>query len=170
MPQFDPTGFNFLAQQQGGNFDPVLFGDYRETQDNLTSQDFGSFFNEAYPLPDLGSPSHNYGDVTSQQTDQNKRTDLMAKVDAAKDGDLSKPAEPSKLMTCNKIWYVSREKEVKGDRLTKSRDRLQSMEKFRNGEIDIDNLCSELRAKAKCSEGGAVVEEKHVNKLLGLGM
>lgn len=48
------------------------------------------------------------------------------------------------------------------------RDRLQSMEKFRNGEIDIDALCSELRAKAKCSEGGAVVEEKHVNTILGL--
>lgn len=48
------------------------------------------------------------------------------------------------------------------------RDRLQSMEKFRNGEIDIDNLCSELRAKAKCSEGGAVVDEQHVNRILGL--
>lgn len=152
MPQFDPTGFNFLAQQQGGNFDPVLFGDYRETQDNLVSQDFGSFFNEAYPLPDLGSPSHNYGNVLGQQNDQSKKTDLLARVDAAKESDVSKPAEPSKLMTCNKIW-----------------DRLQSMEKFRNGEIDIDNLCSELRAKAKCSEGGAVVEEKHVNKLLGFG-
>jgi AP-1-like transcription factor len=47
------------------------------------------------------------------------------------------------------------------------RDRLQSMEKFRNGEIDIDNLCSELRAKAKCSEGGAVVDKKDVDKILG---
>lgn len=104
MPQFDPTGFNFLAQQQGGNFDPVLFGDYRETQDNLVSQDFGSFFNEAYPLPDLGSPSHNYGDMTGQQIDQSKKTDLIARVDAAKESDVLKPAEPSKLMTCNKIW------------------------------------------------------------------
>lgn len=42
------------------------------------------------------------------------------------------------------------------------------MEKFRNGEIDIDNLCSELRAKAKCSEAGAAVEEHHVNRILGL--
>ncbi len=51
--------------------------------------------------------------------------------------------------------------------LTVNRDRLQSMEKFRNGEIDIDNLCSELRAKAKCSEGGAVVDKKDVDKILG---
>lgn len=104
MTQFDPTAFNFLAQQQGGNFDPVLFGDYRETQDNLVSQDFGSFFNDAYPLPDLGSPSHNYGDLSGQQGDQSKKTDLLSKVDAAKESDVSKPTEPSKLMTCNKIW------------------------------------------------------------------
>jgi AP-1-like transcription factor len=42
------------------------------------------------------------------------------------------------------------------------------MEKFRNGEIDVDNLCSELRAKARCSEGGAVVNENDVNKILGM--
>lgn len=47
------------------------------------------------------------------------------------------------------------------------RDRLQSMEKFRNGEIDVDNLCSELRRKAKCSEGGAVVDVKDVDTILG---
>lgn len=101
---FDPTGFNFLNQQHGGTFDPVLFGDYRETQDNLLSQDFGSFFNEAYPLPDLGSPSHSYGDLNSQQKDQNKKTDLIAKADAAQDGSLTKAPEPAKSMTCNKIW------------------------------------------------------------------
>lgn len=46
------------------------------------------------------------------------------------------------------------------------RDRLQSMEKFRNGEIDVDNLCAELRSKARCSEGGAVVHEKEVDRIL----
>ena len=46
------------------------------------------------------------------------------------------------------------------------RDRLQSMEKFRNGEIDVDNLCAELRSKARCSEGGAVVAEKEVDRIL----
>lgn len=147
----DVGGFSWLAQQNGGAFDPLLFGDYRETTDNVLSQDFGSFFNDAYPLPDLGSPSHNYGD-TNTRFEQLEQPDLLARVEAAKDSDsTSKLADAPKLMTCNKIW-----------------DRLQSMEKFRNGEIDIDNLCSELRAKAKCSEGGAVVDEKHVNKILGL--
>lgn len=104
-PEIDPTGFSWLAQQNGGAFDPVLFGDYRETTDNLLSQDFGSFFNDAYPLPDLGSPSHNYGEVPNQQTEQPKQQDLLARVEAAKDSDSSsKLSEAPKLMTCNKIW------------------------------------------------------------------
>jgi AP-1-like transcription factor len=41
------------------------------------------------------------------------------------------------------------------------------MEKFRSGEIDIDNLCNDLRAKARCSEGGAVVHQKDVDNILG---
>lgn len=101
---FDPSGFNFLAQQNGGNFDPVLFGTYRETQDNILSQDFGSFFNDAYPLPDLGSPSHNYGDLTGQSNEQAKKNDLMSKVNSAQSNEPHRPSEPSKLMTCNKIW------------------------------------------------------------------
>jgi len=143
---FEANGINALAQQNNNNFDPVLFGDYRETQDNILSQDFGAFFNDAYPLPDLGSPLHNYTDITA---DQAPKTDLMQQVEAAKNEEVV--PDTDRPMSCNKIW-----------------DRLQSMEKFRNGEIDIDNLCSELRAKAKCSEGGAVVDKKDVDKILGV--
>lgn len=105
-PEFDPSGFNWLAQQNGGGFDPVLFGDYRETTDNLLSQDFGSFFNDAYPLPELGSPSHNYGDVSgAPSNEQSKKSDLMSRVEAAKENDaFSRPSDAPKLMTCNKIW------------------------------------------------------------------
>jgi len=142
----DTSGINWLAQQNNNTFDPVLFGDYRETQENVLSQDFGSFFNDAYPLPDLGSPLHNYNDLTVEPSAKN---DLMRQVNMAKDAEEVVPNN-DKPMSCNKIW-----------------DRLQSMEKFRNGEIDIDNLCSELRAKAKCSEGGAVVDRKDVDKILG---
>lgn len=105
-PEFDPAGFNWLAQQNGGGFDPVLFGDYRETTDNILSQDFGSFFNDAYPLPELGSPSHNYGDVSgAPSNEQFKKSDLMSRVEAAKEKDaISRPSDAPKLMTCNKIW------------------------------------------------------------------
>lgn len=50
--------------------------------------------------------------------------------------------------------------------LTLSRDRLQSMDRFRNGEIDVDNLCSELRTKARCSEGGVVVDKQDVEEIV----
>lgn len=101
---FDTSNFDWLAQQNGGNFDPVLFGDYRETQDNILSQDFGSFFNEAYPLPDLGSPMHNYGELPLTSTDTTAKPNLIRQVDAAKEGEEVAPAEKSKMLTCNKIW------------------------------------------------------------------
>ncbi|RMZ83141.1 hypothetical protein DV738_g1380, partial [Chaetothyriales sp. CBS 135597] len=150
---FDPSTFNLVAAPQPNlsEFDPILFGDYRESQDNLLSQDFGSFFNDAYPLPDLGSPSHNFNELSTDQTVAvSARAALMKQAEITKDDNDEAASDSYRPMTCNKIW-----------------DRLQSMEKFRNGEIDIDNLCSELRAKAKCSEGGAVVDKKDVDKILG---
>lgn len=97
---FDTNGINWLAQQNNNGFDPVLFGDYRETQDNVLAQDFGSFFNDAYPLPDLGSPLHNYNDVTAEPPAKN---DLMRQVNLAKDAEEVVPNN-DKPMTCNKIW------------------------------------------------------------------
>lgn len=166
---FQMSNNNWLPDNIGTDFDPVLFGDYREAQDNIVSQDFGSFFNDAYPLPDLGSPLHNYNEVLPEQTSSGApaKMDLLKQVEAAKNGNDEVVPDTDKPMTCNKIWYVSqlygRQRSTNRD----IRDRLQSMEKFRNGEIDIDNLCSELRAKAKCSEGGAVVDKKDVDKILG---
>ena len=166
-PGFEPNGINWLAQQNGGGFDPMLFGDYRESQDAVVTQDFGSFFNDAFPLPDLGSPQHNFTDVVPAEAAP--KNDLLDQVDAVRDGaeEVVPGEDRAKMMTCNKIWYVcSNTLEASMSDHVIIRDRLQSMEKFRNGEIDVDNLCSELRAKARCSEGGAVVEEKDVDRIL----
>ncbi|GES64385.1 PAP1-domain-containing protein [Aspergillus terreus] len=140
-------GLDSLAQQNGGQFDPVLFGDWREPQDAILSQDFGTFFDDAFPLPDLGSPSHNFSELGHQQP----KKDLISLIDDKLDEDEVVPGEDkSQMLSCTKIW-----------------DRLQSMEKFRNGEIDVDNLCSELRTKARCSEGGVVVNQKDVDDIMG---
>ena len=40
------------------------------------------------------------------------------------------------------------------------------MESFRNGELDVDNLCTELRTKARCSETGVVVDQKDVEEIV----
>lgn len=104
-PGFDLNGINWLAQQNGGIFDPELFGDYRESQDAVVSQDFGAFFNDAFPLPDLGSPEHPY---TVMAPSPAPKVDLMKQVEAAREGDEEVvPGEDrAKMMTCNKIWSV----------------------------------------------------------------
>ena len=104
-PGFDPNGINWLAQQNGGIFDPELFGDYRESQDAIVSQDFGAFFNDAFPLPELGSPEHPYNIIAPSP---GPKMDLMKQVEAAREGEEEVvPGEDrAKMMTCNKIWFV----------------------------------------------------------------
>lgn len=99
----DTVGFDWLAQQNGGQFDPVLFGDWREPQDAVLSQDFGSFFNDAFPLPDLGSPSHNLSELASTQP---PKRDLMAQIDSKLDEEVVPSEDKSQMLTCTKIWYV----------------------------------------------------------------
>ncbi|WEW58685.1 DNA-binding transcription factor yap1 [Emydomyces testavorans] len=140
-------GLDWLVQQNGGQFDPVLFNDYREPQDAVLSQEFGSFFNDAFPFPDLGNSFPNVDHGTSPVP----KPDLISQIDRSLDADEEVvPGEDrSQMLSCTKIW-----------------DRLQSMEKFRNGEIDVDSLCTELRTKARCSEGGVVVNKKDVEDIM----
>jgi AP-1-like factor len=99
----DPVGLDWLAQQNGGQFDPVLFGDWREPQDAVLSQDFGSFFNDAFPLPDLGSPSHN---LTQVATPQAPKKDLIAQIDSRLEEEVVPGEDKSQMLSCTKIWYV----------------------------------------------------------------
>lgn len=145
-PVDETFGLDWLAQQNGGQFDPTLFGDWREPQDAVLSQDFGTFFDEAFPLPDLGSPSHNLTEVAIQPP----KKDLISQIDRRLEEEVVPGEDKAQMLSCTKIW-----------------DRLQSMEKFRNGEIDVDNLCTELRTKARCSEGGVVVNQKDVDDIMG---
>ena len=47
------------------------------------------------------------------------------------------------------------------------RDRVQRSEKVQSGEADMDDLCTQLKAKAKCSGSGAVIDQKDVDAILG---
>ncbi|KAL1955712.1 hypothetical protein VTO42DRAFT_8184 [Malbranchea cinnamomea] len=138
--------FDWLAQQNGGQFDPVLFNDYREPQDAILSQDFGTFFDDAFPLS-MGSPFQNF----LQDNNTAPKTDLIGQIDSAlaADDEVVPAEDKSQMLTCTKIW-----------------DRLQSLDKFRNGEIDVDSLCSELRTKARCSESGVVVDKKDLDDIV----
>jgi AP-1-like factor len=96
-------GLDLLAQQNGGQFDPVLFGDWREPQDAILSQDFGTFFDDAFPLPDLGSPSHNFNEVVNPQA---PKKDLIAEIDNKLDEEMVPGEDKSQMLSCTKIWYV----------------------------------------------------------------
>ncbi|WPH02635.1 Hypothetical protein R9X50_00550000 [Acrodontium crateriforme] len=169
--KFGNGEFNAVSSN---TFDPVLFGDYRDNSDILGGNTAftGGFFDEALNSGpyDFGSPSNLFGILQSPQTSNatlqtgssgaaNAPTPsryLMAEVEKARDGGdddvglTTKPAqEPKKMINCNNIW-----------------NQLQANPEFQEGKFDLDSLCSELKAKARCSESGVMVDQHYVNAAL----
>ena len=56
-PNSDSLSFDFIANQNGGQFDPVLFGDYRDAHNAIVGDDAftGGFFEDGVSFPDLGN-------------------------------------------------------------------------------------------------------------------
>ena len=102
-PASDTIGIDWLAQKNGNQFDPQLFGDYREPQDNILSVDgfTDSFFTDAFAMPDFNSPFN----VAPSPAPLKK--DLLTQIDEKQnDEEEVVPGEdPSKMLTCNTIWY-----------------------------------------------------------------
>lgn len=155
----EPNSFDWLAQQNGGQFDPELFGAYREPQENVLANanyDDG-FFKDAldaeFFLPYNMAPSP-----------ASTKKNLIDQIDAAQNLDANvvtkpDPANPGKL-DCNDVWYVDRVLDC-SDMVTDTchREKIQNCPKVQNGDFDLDSLCSELQEKAKCSGSGPVVSE-----------
>lgn len=164
----DINGIDWMAQQNGGLFDPMLFGNYRESQDAVLNNDFGGFFDEAFPFPDIAdfaSPL-SLGNITSPAP----RKDLLQETEDQKDKEPEPvPAHQPNLQSCNQIWLVSNSlvpSRVDTDHVNWFRDQLQKNPLFQNGELDVDSLCAELRSKAKCSETGLALDQKDVDDVL----
>jgi AP-1-like factor len=140
--------FSWLASQNGFQFDPQIFGDYREPQESVLGTVGGddTFFNDAFPV-DFTTP---YNVALSPVATKKDKPDLMAQIDAAKNGDDEAVGPDGQLLTCNTIW-----------------EKLQNCARVQSGDFDLDGLCSELQTKAKCSGSGPVVNEsdfKHAMK------
>jgi len=137
LANIDINDIGLLGSQNSFQFDPQLFGDYREPQDNIiASGGFDdSFFNDAFDS-DFTVP---YNMAPSPIATHKK--DLIAEIDAAQEADMM-DGNDTALLTCNKIW-----------------EKLQSCPKVQSGDFDLDALCSDLQKKAKCSGSGAVVDE-----------
>lgn len=96
---FDNTNFDWLSQQNGGQFDPQLFGDYREPQNNvLANPSFDDFFNDAVDS-DFFTP-FNMAPVPANGGKKN----LIDEIDAQKDTVHEEPSKTS--ISCNQIWCV----------------------------------------------------------------
>lgn len=157
---FSNTNFDWLAQQNGGQFDPQLFGDYREPQDNILSNtSFDDFFNDAIDT-DFITPYN----VAPSPVLQKKN--LIDEIDAQKDDFGDRTSKKS--MNCNEIWYASAEMTTgrDGELTIPNREKLQSCPKAQTGEFDLDGLCTELTKKAKCSGTGPVVGEHDFDSIL----
>ncbi|KAI8965179.1 PAP1-domain-containing protein [Daldinia sp. FL1419] len=139
LSNMDFSNLDWLSQQNGGQFDPQLFGDYREPQDNiLSSATFDdSFFNDAFDV-DFTTPYN----VPAASNNNAPKKNLIAEIDARKETEDTIVASNGKLLTCNNIW-----------------EKLQACPRVQSGDLDLDGLCSDLQKKAKCGGSGAVVDE-----------
>ncbi|KAI8955422.1 PAP1-domain-containing protein [Xylaria longipes] len=140
LGHIDFSNLDWLSQQNGGQFDPQLFGDYREPQSNILANTTfdDSFFNDAFDA-DFLAP-FNAPAVSSPKP---PKKDICAEIDARKESeDTIVTSANGKLLTCNNIW-----------------EQLQGCPKVQSGDLDLDGLCSDLQKKAKCGGSGAVVDE-----------
>lgn len=80
-PLNDINGIDWLAQQNGGQFDPVLFGDYREPQEKFLNS-YDGYFNEAFPFQDFSNP-FNTDEMTASPT---QKRDLIKEVELMQQG------------------------------------------------------------------------------------
>lgn len=107
-PAADINGFDWMAQQNGGQFDPVLFGDYRDPQDNILNNSFGDYFNDAFPFNDFTSP-YNTADVVSHLAEEPTKKDFMKEIEVRQNGspgEVIPGDEKQQFLTCDKLWLV----------------------------------------------------------------
>ena len=113
-PANDFNGIDFFAQQNGGQFDPELFGDYRDSQDNIVNSSFGDFFNEAFLAQDFAQP-YNTGDIFTEPKPAQNAVNAVKEgaVDPIKQCDVAQNAnddptvvgaKPKQFLSCDKIW------------------------------------------------------------------
>ncbi|EGX87755.1 bZIP transcription factor (AP-1), putative [Cordyceps militaris CM01] len=139
---FGTNSLDWLAQQNGGQFDPQLFNDYREPQQNIMSNpSFDDFFNDSFDA-DFLTPFN-----AATNANLPKKNNLIAEIDAKQNED-DVPVG-GKNRRAHEIW-----------------EKLQECPKAQSGDFDLDGLCSELTKKAKCSGSGPVVGEVDFDTIL----
>lgn len=94
----------------------------------------------------------------------------MKEIDVQREGSPKQmvPGEDNaEFLGCDKLWYVAvvcLSSFFKTLTFPRFRDRVQQSGK---AESEMDDLCSQLKSKAKCSGKGAVIHQKDVDEILG---
>jgi AP-1-like factor len=103
-PGFDLNGIDWFAQQNGNQFDPQLFGDYREPQNNILTGGLydDTFFAEAFALPEFNSSSP--FNITASPAAPKK--DLVQEIDQklSQEEEVVPGEDRTQLLTCNSMW------------------------------------------------------------------
>ncbi|KAL1842647.1 hypothetical protein VTJ49DRAFT_4558 [Mycothermus thermophilus] len=135
----DPTltDFSQWLPSTDFQFNPHVFGAYRDPQDNAFTYGFDdNLFNDVLDA-DFLNP---YNLPPSSPATQPKQS-LISQIDAAKEADEGECGNA--LLKTNDVWA-----------------RLQNCPKAQSGEFDLDALCADLQKKAKCDGTGPVISEK----------
>lgn len=98
---YDINRFDWMAQQNGGQFDPVLFGGYRDPQENILNNYDPNFFNDAFNDGDFTMPYYT-GDPMSPLVKRNpiKETELQQNGSEGKVAPKNKSDQP---LPCEKL-------------------------------------------------------------------
>lgn len=92
------NNFDWFVQENNGAFDPVLFGNYRDPQDNILSSLSDDFFTDALPAQDFTAPYN-----TGYQVPPEPKVDLMKEIEAKQDDDVV--PDDAKYLQCPELWY-----------------------------------------------------------------
>ena len=98
---YEINGFDYLAQQNGGQFDPVLYGGYRDPHENILNNYVPEFFNDAFNDSDFSMPYYT-GDPVSPLIKRNSTQEIEVQQNGIKDkvapSNISNPSLPEKIL------------------------------------------------------------------------
>ncbi|KAG0672957.1 hypothetical protein C6P42_003041 [Pichia californica] len=137
--QKKPEAFQFDSDLLNNNFETNLDLDFD------TDDVFDTLLKIPFEDSDKLSPSNKSNEIIVEIDGNDKVADKNE--DKIGNDDETVPDNTQNLMKCSQIW-----------------ERITTHPRFTD--LDIDNLCDELKQKAKCSESGVVVDGTDVGKLL----
>jgi AP-1-like factor len=164
-----------LAGQPKDPFAPMSWVDYGDNSMNMFGEssfggnaymnDFSSSFNLDVPMSWNDLTGSGRTGLTPAVQKNNPMESKVTSDPMLEDIRAQIAADPKKLVPCHKIWYVTHFTHD-FQHLTMIRDKIQDRQDFKDGTLDIDGLCNELRQKAKCSENGVVIDQKDIDAAL----